>query len=266
MTLGMLTHGSAAEAHRWITEAFALTAASSCSLEGFTPCVMSDRESPSHWLFCQCFRSPRERNALNREAARTRSKSKITRSDRTSSNRNCELPDSTSPNNDQISLRSRAQVIKAGSGSWWRDSRQGRSLSRGHDDACSAPGNCDVADGRCHQRDDWPGGATVLEPRCRRSELLARVAQGEVGRTGVVPPFVSVHAQALRQRTMPRLQRQWTRKGVIWLSVSTTARIERAAAFAWSKGSAATLTSAMAGRPVETPVTTPYGCAVHYAP
>jgi hypothetical protein len=122
---------------------------------------------------------------------------------------------------------------------------------------------------------------------------------------------------------MPQRQRAWTSKGVVWLSVSTTARIERAAAFARSKGGAATallddleaktamayqakttphmfvidpkgvliykgafddrpetdrvsvpegrnfvddaLTSAMANRPVETPVTTPYGCAVHYA-
>jgi peroxiredoxin len=121
---------------------------------------------------------------------------------------------------------------------------------------------------------------------------------------------------------LPQRQRAWTSKGVIWLSVSTTARIERAAAFARSKGGAATailddleaktarayqarttphvfvidpkgvliyrgafddrpegdrasspgrrnfvdeaLTSAMAGRSVETPVTTPYGCAVHY--
>ena len=122
---------------------------------------------------------------------------------------------------------------------------------------------------------------------------------------------------------MPQRQRAWTSKGVVWLSVSTSARVERAAAFARSKGGAATavlddlegktarayqarttphmfvidpqgvliyrgafddrpegdpvsapegrnfvddaLTSAMAGRPVETPVTTPYGCAVHYA-
>jgi hypothetical protein len=122
---------------------------------------------------------------------------------------------------------------------------------------------------------------------------------------------------------MPRLQRKWTSKGVVWLSMSTSARIERAAAFASSKGGAATamlddleartaiayhakttphmfvidpngvliykgafddragdgrvpvpggrnfvdeaLTSAMARRPVDTPVTTPYGCAVHYA-
>jgi peroxiredoxin len=39
---------------------------------------------------------------------------------------------------------------------------------------------------------------------------------------------------------MPRRQRQWTSKGVIWLSISTTARIARAAAFARSKGGAAT--------------------------
>lgn len=120
---------------------------------------------------------------------------------------------------------------------------------------------------------------------------------------------------------IPQRQRAWTSKGVIWLSISTTARIERAAAFARSQRGAATallddletktalafrakttphvfvidpkgvliykgafddrregvgssaagrnfvddaLTSAMAGRPVETPVTTPYGCAVHY--
>ena len=121
---------------------------------------------------------------------------------------------------------------------------------------------------------------------------------------------------------MPQRQREWTSKGVVWLSVSTTARIERAAAFARSKGGAATamledleaktalayqarttphmfvidprgvliykgafdarpdsdrvsapeprnfvdeaLTSAMAGRPVEMPVSTPYGCAVQY--
>lgn len=122
---------------------------------------------------------------------------------------------------------------------------------------------------------------------------------------------------------MPQRQRVWTSKGVVWLSVSTTARIERAAAFARSKDGAATamlddleartaiayqarttphmfvidpngvliyrgalddrpegdaasastgrnfvdeaLTSAMAGRAIDTPVTTPYGCAVHYA-
>jgi peroxiredoxin len=123
---------------------------------------------------------------------------------------------------------------------------------------------------------------------------------------------------------LPALQREWTRKGVVWLSVSTTARLERAAAFARSKQGAATsvlddteaataraygakttphmfvidpkgvliykgalddrpepdtrlssggrnfvsdaLTHAMSGRPVETPVTTPYGCAVNYEP
>jgi peroxiredoxin len=128
--------------------------------------------------------------------------------------------------------------------------------------------------------------------------------------------------QAYDSGAMPRRQRQWTSKGVVWLSVSTTARVERAAAFARSKESAATavlddleaktavafqakttphmfvidpkgiliykgalddrpesgrastpegrnfvddaLTSAMAGRPVEKPLTTPYGCAVHY--
>ena len=121
---------------------------------------------------------------------------------------------------------------------------------------------------------------------------------------------------------MPERQRAWTSKGVVWLSVSTTARMERATAFARSKGGAATamlddleaktamayqakttphmfvidpqgvliykgafddrpesdrasaperrnfvddaLTSAMAGRSIETPVTTPYGCAVQY--
>ena len=133
-------------------------------------------------------------------------------------------------------------------------------------------------------------------------------------------PFTRHHYDS---GAMPQRQRAWTSKGVVWLSVSTTARIERAAAFAGSKGGAATailddleaktarayqakttphmfvidpkgvliytgaiddrpesdrvsapegrnfvdeaLTSAMAGRPVETPVTTPYGCAVHYA-
>ena len=133
-------------------------------------------------------------------------------------------------------------------------------------------------------------------------------------------PFTRQHYDS---GAMPQRQRAWTSKGVVWLSVSTTARIERAAAFARSKGSAATailddleantaiayqakttphmfvidskgvliyegafddrpdsdrasssegrnfvddaLTSAMAGRPVETPVTTPSGCAVHYA-
>jgi peroxiredoxin len=121
--------------------------------------------------------------------------------------------------------------------------------------------------------------------------------------------------------SLPQRQRAWTSKGVVWLSVSTTARIERAAAFARSHGGAATaviddmeaktavayqarttphmfvidpkgvliykgafddrpddrssatgarnfvddaLTSAMAGRKVDTPVTAPYGCAVHY--
>jgi hypothetical protein len=121
---------------------------------------------------------------------------------------------------------------------------------------------------------------------------------------------------------MPKLQREWTAKGVVWLSVSTTARLERAAAFARSKQGVATsvlddteaataraygtkttphmfvidpkgvliykgalddrpepdtaasaggrnfvsdaLTQAMAGRSVETPVTTPYGCGVNY--
>jgi peroxiredoxin len=120
---------------------------------------------------------------------------------------------------------------------------------------------------------------------------------------------------------LPTLQRWWTARGVVWLSVSTTARLERAAAFARSKQGAATtvlddteavtaraygarttphmfvidpkgvliykgaldepdtsvssggrnfvsdaLTQAMAGRSVETPVTTPYGCAVNYEP
>jgi peroxiredoxin len=132
-------------------------------------------------------------------------------------------------------------------------------------------------------------------------------------------PFTRRHYDS---GAMPQRQRVWTSKGVVWLSVSTTARVERAAAFARSKGGAATailddleaktaaayqarttphmyvidpngvviyngafddwredgpasaptgrnfvdeaLTSAMAGRPVETPVTTPYGCAVHY--
>jgi hypothetical protein len=115
------------------------------------------------------------------------------------------------------------------------------------------------------------------------------------------------------------LQREWTAKGVVWLSVSSTARLERAAAFARSKQGAATtvlddtgaatarayrakttphmfvidpngvliyrgalddrpdapapgggrnflsdaLTQAMAGRSVQTPVTTPYGFAVN---
>jgi peroxiredoxin len=121
---------------------------------------------------------------------------------------------------------------------------------------------------------------------------------------------------------LPTLQREWTARGVVWLSVSTTARLERAAAFARSKQGAATavvddmeakmarayrakttphmfvidpsgvlvyegalderpelevkvlsgvrnfvsdaLTQAMMGRSVETPVTTPYGCAVNY--
>ena len=121
---------------------------------------------------------------------------------------------------------------------------------------------------------------------------------------------------------LPALQREWTARGVVWLSVSTTARLERAAAFARSKQGAATavlddmettmarayrakttphmfvidpsgvlvykgalddrpepdvklssggrnfvsdaLTQAMIGRSVETPVTTPYGCAVNY--
>jgi peroxiredoxin len=133
-------------------------------------------------------------------------------------------------------------------------------------------------------------------------------------------PFTRQHYDS---GAMPQRQRAWTSKGVVWLSVSTSARVERAAAFARSKGGAATavlddlegktarayqakttphmfvidpegvliyegafddrpegdrvsapkgrnfvdeaLTSAMAGRPVETPVTTPYGCAVHYA-
>jgi peroxiredoxin len=123
---------------------------------------------------------------------------------------------------------------------------------------------------------------------------------------------------------LPTLQRWWTARGVVWLSVSTTARLERAAAFARSKQGGATtvlddteaatarayrakttphmfvidpkgvlvykgalddgpqpdasvsaggrnfvsdaLTQAMAGRSVETPVTTPSGCAVNYEP
>jgi peroxiredoxin len=130
-------------------------------------------------------------------------------------------------------------------------------------------------------------------------------------------PFTRRHYDS---GAMPQRKRAWTSKGVVWLSVSTTARIERAAAFARSKGGAATallddleaktamayqakttphmfvidpngvliykgalddrpdaavaggrrnfvsdaLTQAMAGRSVETPVTTPYGCAVNY--
>lgn len=133
-------------------------------------------------------------------------------------------------------------------------------------------------------------------------------------------PFTRAHYDS---GAMPQRQRAWTGKGVVWLSISTSARIERATAFAGSTGGAATailddlegktamayqakttphmfvidpkgiliyqgafddrpesdrvsapgrrnfvddaLTSAMAGRPVETPVTAPYGCAVHYA-
>jgi hypothetical protein len=121
---------------------------------------------------------------------------------------------------------------------------------------------------------------------------------------------------------LPSLQREWAARGVVWLSVSTTARLERAAAFARSKQGAATsvlddteaataraygakttphmfvidpkgvliyqgalddrpepdttasargrnfvseaLREAMAGRPVETPVTTTFGCGVNY--
>ena len=133
-------------------------------------------------------------------------------------------------------------------------------------------------------------------------------------------PFTRAHYDS---GAMPQRQRVWTSKGVVWLSISTSARIERATAFARSTGGAATallddleaktamayqakttphmfvidpkgvliyqgafddrpesdrvsaperrnfvddaLSSAMAGRPVETPVTRPYGCAVHYA-
>jgi peroxiredoxin len=133
-------------------------------------------------------------------------------------------------------------------------------------------------------------------------------------------PFTRAHYDS---GAMPQRQRVWTSKGVVWLSISTSARIERAAAFARSTGGAATallddleaktamayqakttphmfvidpkgvliyqgafddrpesdrvsaperrnfvddaLSSAMAGHPVETPVTRPYGCAVHYA-
>jgi peroxiredoxin len=142
----------------------------------------------------------------------------------------------------------------------------------------------------------------------------------------VVLEWYNPSCPSTRQRyesgAIPRRQRDWTSKGVVWFSISTTARIERAAAFARSHGGAATamlndfdaktamayqakttphmfvidpkgvviymgafddrpererastsegrnfvdeaLTSAMAGRPVETPVTTPFGCSVQY--
>jgi peroxiredoxin len=133
-------------------------------------------------------------------------------------------------------------------------------------------------------------------------------------------PFTRQHYES---GAMPKRQREWTSKGVVWLSISTTARIERAAAFARSRNGAATavlddleartaiayharttphmfvidpnglliyqgafderaesgrapvgegrnfvddaLRSAMAGRRVETPLTAPYGCAVHFS-
>jgi peroxiredoxin len=50
-------------------------------------------------------------------------------------------------------------------------------------------------------------------------------------------PFTREHYDS---GAMPQRQRDWTGKGVVWLSVSTTARLERAAAFARSKGGATT--------------------------
>jgi peroxiredoxin len=155
------------------------------------------------------------------------------------------------------------------------------------------------ADGRTYSLDSLKGKWIVLEwynPSC---------------------PYTRGHYD---DGLLPALQREWTAKGVVWLSVSTTARLERAAAFARSKQGTATtvlddteaataraygakttphmfvidpsgvliykgalddrpdapapgggrnfvsdaLTQAMAGRAVETPVTTPYGCAVNY--
>jgi peroxiredoxin len=155
------------------------------------------------------------------------------------------------------------------------------------------------ADGRTYSLDSLKGKWIVLEwynPSC---------------------PYTRGHYD---DGLLPALQREWTAKGVVWLSVSSTARLERAAAFARSKQGAATtvlddteaatarayrakttphmfvidpngaliykgalddrpdapvpggrrnfvsdaLTQAMAGRAVETPVTTPYGCAVNY--
>jgi peroxiredoxin len=157
------------------------------------------------------------------------------------------------------------------------------------------------ADGRTHAFDALKGKWIVLEwfnPSCPSTR------------------------QRYESGAIPRRQRDWTGKGLVWLSISTTARIERAAAFARSHGGAATamlddldaktampfqakttphmfvidpkgvviymgafddqperarastsdgrnfvdeaLTSAMAGRPVGTPVTTAYGCSVQY--
>jgi peroxiredoxin len=157
------------------------------------------------------------------------------------------------------------------------------------------------ADGRTYSLDALKGKWIVLEwsnPSC---------------------PYTRRHYE---NGAMPTLQREWTARGVVWLSMSTTARLERAAAFARSKQAAATsvlddteaetaraygakttphmfvidpkgvliykgaldnrpepatmesggsrnfvsdaLTQAMAGRSVETPVTTPYGCGVNY--
>lgn len=39
---------------------------------------------------------------------------------------------------------------------------------------------------------------------------------------------------------IPKLQKEWTSKGVVWLTVSTTAPADKAVAFAKSKGAAAT--------------------------
>jgi peroxiredoxin len=167
-----------------------------------------------------------------------------------------------------------------------------------------APAFANAADnGQTYSRDSLRGKWVVLEwysPSC---------------------PYARQHYES---GAMPRLQREWTDKGVVWLTISSSARLEGAVAFARSKGTAATailddleaktarayqakatphlfvidpkgilvyrgavddrpdgpgdagprgpgrnfvsdaLTSAMAGRPVETPVTTPYGCAVHF--
>jgi peroxiredoxin len=75
------------------------------------------------------------------------------------------------------------------------------------------------ADGRTYALDALKGKWIVLEwynPSC---------------------PFTRGHYD---NGALPTLQRWWTARGVVWLSVSTTARLERAAAFARSKQGAAT--------------------------
>jgi peroxiredoxin len=75
------------------------------------------------------------------------------------------------------------------------------------------------ADGRTYSLDSLQGKWVVLEwynPSC---------------------PYTRRHYD---NGALPTLQGEWTANGVVWLSVSTTARLERAAAFARLKQGAAT--------------------------